>query len=433
MTNPIIVVVVSVTNAPAPATLLATGAFLSCGGTTLTPGTYQVLSTDASLASILTPAATITSITWSGGTATVTTAAAHGIPSGATIQATIAGATPTGYNGNFAATYASATTFTYPLASNPGSETVPGTWQPTSAVELTQMNTTYWAQGTNVAPYVLELGLVAVNAAVTALGNFITASPQFFSRYLVSRSWVSNSAFQTFVGTFAAPNNITYFHIPVGSATYTNFADAKAAICCAEAPNLPATEYTAAARFALELATAPSSSSPLAPMSYRYVFGCTSYPTTGNTTLLTAFNTADVDYIGTGSQGGISYQIIYGGNNMDGNPFTFWYATDWGIVNLALDLANAVINGSNTSQNPLYFDQTGINRLKAVSVQTLTNGGTFGMYMPGFTVSAVPFTTFVQQNPSDYEEGLYNGLSASAVPKRGFLNIVFNLNVSNLG
>ena len=118
---------------------------------------------------------------------------------------------------------------------------------------------------------------------------------------------------------------------------------------------------------------------------------------------------------------------------MDGNPFTFWYATDWGIVNLALDLANAVINGSNTSQNPLYFDQTGINRLKAVSVQTLTNGGTFGMYMPGFTVSAVPFTTFVQQNPSDYEEGLYNGLSASAVPKRGFLNIVFNLNVSNLG
>ena len=435
MANPIVVVNVSVQSNPAPNTLLQTGAFISCGGTNLTPGTYARLSLPSTLATILTPAAAITSLAWSGSVVTVTTAAAHGIPSGATVEVTIAGAVPTGYNGTFAATYTGASTFTYPLAVNPGAETTPGTWQPTSAVELVAMNDTFWAQGAGVSPYVLELGLVTVDNAVTALGTFISAtSPQFFSHYLPPREWTGDSAFQAFVATFDAPANLTWFHVPVTSANYTTWVTAadKAAVCTAEPPGIPATEYPAAARFALELGTAPSSVSPVAPMSFRYVYGVTPYPANGNSTLLAAFGAGNVDYFGTASEGGISNTIIFGGNYMDGKPFTFWYATAWLVVNFNLDLSNAVINGSNSSFNPLYFDQTGINRLKAVAQQTINNGGTYGMLEPGGTLTAVSFVDYVKQQPALYAEGVYNGFSATQYPRRGFTEIVFNLTVSDL-
>ena len=67
-------------------------------------------------------AVAISSITWAstgGGTVTVVTAHPHGLPSGTT-SGSIAGCTPTGYNGTYTFTQVNSTTFTYPLASNPG-------------------------------------------------------------------------------------------------------------------------------------------------------------------------------------------------------------------------------------------------------------------------------------------------------------------------
>lgn len=90
------------------------------------PGT--VLAFSVISAAVALSAAAITSITWAASVATVTTTAAHGIPVGDTITVTIAGTTPAGYSGTFQATSTGANTFTYPLVSNPGAETVPGTW-----------------------------------------------------------------------------------------------------------------------------------------------------------------------------------------------------------------------------------------------------------------------------------------------------------------
>lgn len=36
----------------------------------------------------------------------------------------------------------------------------------------------------------------------------------------------------------------------------------------------------------------------------------------------------------------------------------------WCAINLEMDLANEVINGSNTTVNPLYYEQNGIDRLQ---------------------------------------------------------------------
>ena len=61
----------------------------------------------------------ISSITYSGTTATVTTASADGFTSGEQIG--IAGATPSAYDGFFTITVTGSSTFTYTMASSPGS------------------------------------------------------------------------------------------------------------------------------------------------------------------------------------------------------------------------------------------------------------------------------------------------------------------------
>lgn len=65
-------------------------------------------------------------ISWSGGTVTVTSTA-HGRTTGDSVR--IVNAVPTGYNGpQMSITVVDANTFTYPLASDPGTATTTGSW-----------------------------------------------------------------------------------------------------------------------------------------------------------------------------------------------------------------------------------------------------------------------------------------------------------------
>lgn len=72
------------------------------------------------------------SITWAaggGGTATITTTANHGFPNGVTFKCSISGVTPAGYNvNNTFCTSTGAATLTYGLGSNPGVETIAGSY-----------------------------------------------------------------------------------------------------------------------------------------------------------------------------------------------------------------------------------------------------------------------------------------------------------------
>lgn len=61
---------------------------------------------------------TISSITYISTTATLTTAAAHGLSTGDVVK--VSGATPAAYNGTFTITVTGANTFTYTMLSNPG-------------------------------------------------------------------------------------------------------------------------------------------------------------------------------------------------------------------------------------------------------------------------------------------------------------------------
>jgi hypothetical protein len=103
--------------------ILGGGFFTYAQVQTITPQTISSVALQPSFT-----AQTISSMTISGSTVTVTTGSAHGITTGAII--TVAGVTPSSYNGTWVLASGSGTTFTFVIASNTpaGNATIQGTY-----------------------------------------------------------------------------------------------------------------------------------------------------------------------------------------------------------------------------------------------------------------------------------------------------------------
>lgn len=429
MTNNIVNIAVSQQVAPAPVTLQRTGAFVTQGGTTLTAGTSAILTQMSDLTAILAGSIAVTAMSWSGGIVTVTLAGPHGIPSGDTLQGVIAGVTPAAYNGTFNVTYTGANTFTYPLVSNPGAVTVQGRFTLENVQELVAMATTYFAQGSLTAVYVLELGTGNPTQGVTALTAYIISPTLRFYRYLLPADWAGESTASALANTYSSPEALTYFHPTVTLGNYTPWSTLKSVHAFVQATNAPVTEFSAAAEFYRMLNYNPTNINKITPLAFAFLYGVT--PLNPTPTQQTQLKAAKLNYVDTGAEGGISNTILKWGTDMAGNDGTYWYSADWVNLNAHLMLANAVINGSNNPQNPLYYDQNGINRLAAVAQGVLNNGVTFGMITGAPIVTAVPFSVYVAANPSDFPAGVYNGLAVTFTPSRGFTSITFFLTVTN--
>ena len=220
----------------------------------------------------------LTAIAWSAGQVTATTTTAHGVVPGNWFS--IAGNTPSGYNGTFLALPGTTgSTIIYNLAANPGTSSVLGT---------------------------LQASLYA-NAAI------------------------------------------------------------------------PASEFSIAAAAYQYVVAKPAAANKVAPFAFRFLFGVTPFPTRGNQSLLTTLKNANINIVLTGAEGGISTAILEWGTTQDGNDATYWYSADWVQINADIAVANAVINGSNNPQAPLYYDQTGINRLQNVVIGVMNSAVAFGL------------------------------------------------------
>ena len=455
MANRIVTVNVSQIVAPTPNNLQSIGAIISTGGTNFTTGSLNLITQLSTLTANLSAAKAISAMSWSASVVTVTTSSAHGWTVGDVIPVVITGVVPAGYNGTVTATVTTTTQFTYSLASNPGSVTTQGTVVLGDEAELLLQGTTFFAQGSGQAVYVLELGESTVNNAVAALTTYLTNNPNSIYSFLVPREWDNNTAFLALLASYEATTAKTYFFITTTTGTYTNYtALMKCAFTVIQAPGTTYTEFTAAAMWWVTLNYSPSSTNKVPPLSFAYVYGVTPYPTVGNSTLFAQLKAASVNIVGTGAEGGISNAIIFWGTTMDGNPWNYWYAVDYAQINLDLFLANAVINGSNTTINPLYYDQNGINTLQDVATQVLGNMVTYGLligtvaqtnlpiatflqnynagaYLGLLVINAEPFLTYTTENPTNYAQGTYGGLAAVITPARGFTQIVFNLTATN--
>ncbi len=237
MSNPIVNVVVSQVVAPAPSTLQKQGAFISQGATNTSPGTKSLLTQFSDLATLLPAAKALASITWTTNVATGTTSAPHGYPDGEEIELTVVGASPAAYNGTFLATITGASTFTYPLLTNPGGSASTGTVTVEDVAELVSMATTFFAQGRQQAVTVLELGEGSVDDGVAFLTAWIAQNPNVFYSYLAPRTWDSVASFLAFLANFNATNAKTYFFVTTTLQNYQNYtALMKCVVAMIEAP-----------------------------------------------------------------------------------------------------------------------------------------------------------------------------------------------------
>ena len=455
MANQIVTVNVSQQLAPAPNTLQKTGAFVSQGGTNTSPGTLTLITSLADLTAILSAAKALTSLAWSSSVVTGTTTIGHGWNIGDTVEVTIAGAVPAGYNGTFNATITGANSFTYPLVANPGAETTPGTVILTDTSELLAMGTTFFAQGSQQSVYVLELGEGTVSAGVTALTAYLTANPGTIYSFLLPREWDNNSAFLAFLANQNGTTAKVYFFVTTTVGTYNNYpATSKAAFLFVESPTATSTEFGCAAPFWVTLNYAPSSTNKVTPLAFSYLIGVTPYPLSGNGATLAALKTAGVNYAGTGAEGGLSNVILFWGTLGDKSQYNYWYSVDWAQIQVEQALANAVINGSNNPLAPLLYNQQGINVLQNAAAVTISNAVTYGLatgsvvqtqlsasefaanfqagkYLGQLAINAEPFLTYTAENPSDYGIGKYAGLALVYTAARGFEQIIVDLTATN--
>lgn len=527
MSTNIVQVNVTQTVAPAPATLQQSGALVSQGGTYTSPFTASLLTQLSDLTLLLHGSAAIASISQTAGLATALASVAHGLTIGDTLLLTIAGAAPAAYNGSQLCTVISTTEFTFAVpsaTSSPATGTI--VYTSSDVAELLAMATTFFANGSGQAVYVLELGPGNATDGVTALTTYITANPNsnytpgavgYFYSYLVPREWDGNASYLAFLNNFNATTSRTYFFTTTTLATYTNYTPLmKCVVAMVESPTygvypanaltaiswsggvvtgttltahsvvpgdwftiagctpngyngtflalsgttgstlvyalttnpgaesvlgtlqaspyanagVPATEFSLAAAFWQSLQYAPTAVKRVTPYAFSYLTGVTPFPIRGRSALLQTLKTAGINLVGTGAEGGISNTILLWGTTMDKHDFTYWYSVDWVQINLDVILSNVVINGSNNPENPLYYDQDGINRLNTAAIGVMNRAITFGLALAPVTVFSVPFSQYVAANPSDYESGLYGGVSITYTPNRGFTSIVANVQVT---
>jgi hypothetical protein len=439
----------------APGDLVTVASATGTGSFATINGTFQC-GVGTSGTTVTYTIATALTMTITGGNINATT----GLTNGTQFLSTIAGAAQAGYNGTFLVTVASATTFTYTV---PSGTVSPATGTPTatppSVAELLAMVTTFFAQGSQQSVYILELGAGTPAQGVTVLTAFQAANPGVEYAFLVSRLWDAVASFLTLMASYESLTSKTYFFITSTTTNYTNYTELmKCAFVMVEAPTVPALaplEFDAAAAFYVLLNQAPSSTNRVPQMAFQFLFGVTPYPLSGNGALLTTLAAANINYVGTGAEGGISTAVLFFGTTADGNDLLkWWYGIDWAQINSDLTISNAVINGSNNPANPLYYNQDGINRLQAAEASLMNSGiaagivlgpvvltaldqQTFnsnvqnGVYANQTPINAIPFVPYSIANPNDYGLGKYSGLSVALTPQLGFKQIVFNINITN--
>ncbi|HEJ7884097.1 TPA: hypothetical protein SMI12_001019 [Serratia liquefaciens] len=420
---------VSQTVGAIPSTLQQTGALVSTGSTPLEPGNSQVLTQLSDLEALVN--VPIAALAVDSGKLTVTLV--DPLPSSyeldSTAEMVIAGALPGGYNGSYTMTVKSATSLEVAFSQTLPPANTMGTLQLPHAAELLAMGTTFFAQGGNQSVYVLELGTaVDVPTSVAALSAYIDEPTLRFYTYLVPQEWDANADFIALAKNHTDNTAMVYFFITTAVGPVNVYDGIKSVVAMVQDPAAPVTECSVASFMWNVLSASPSEINKVPPMAFRFLFGVTEFTGTGPAKVGLTNN--KINYVGTGAEGGISNTIAMKGVASDGNDFTYWYSVDWVQINTHQALANAVINGSNNPINPLYYNQDGISRLQMVAQGVFDTGVTYGLVNGQTPVSAIPFKTYVKDNPNDYTIGRYAGLSATYTPMRGFTKIIFNINVT---
>lgn len=461
--NRIVQLNVSETVAPTPNRLQGTAAIVSMGGTTIASGTTQYISNASALSNYLEAPYDVASASWSTGVASVVTTNPHGIPVGDTTTIVVAGVSPAGYNGTYTATAFNSTTLQYSISS-PGSYVSGGTVEVGPQVFLKAADDTWWAQGNGFTGYyIYETGTADIGDMLDSVETYLDTNPKTIYNWgFLPGADTDLATTKAFLLLFNDLTSLVKFYLPVTTATWNDWYrenTLRNTFIMIQSPTANATSELDIYSF-MQYMTAftPSSTNRLPPSQYTYLSGVTAYSPLTQSLVNSWCNvnsTVDgiVNFVATGAEGGITNTILVPGKNLNYSPANVAYSIDWQQIQMDQALANAVINGSNNPLAPLYYNQDGVNFLQEVASTVATRAiqsglalgqvlltqldpTTFasnvqqGLYAGNYVINAVPFSLWVADNPSDYANQTYGGLSAAYTPQYGFETIVFNLNVT---
>lgn len=434
----IVTVNVSQTVGATPSKLQQMAAIISCGATVQEAGKPVLITQDSEITdlvqnSIQSLSAEIASY-GSDFTLLLPSGSKIDRDTGSEIDISITGCSPSTWNGTFTATLKNTSTleWTVPGSTLDGEPTTIGKFTLTDSDELVTAVNTFFAQGNSVGVHLLELGYQNdyVGDEVAALKTYMEEPVKQFYAYLVPATWDSDPNFIALAKLYAGDEAKQYFFTLTPTPTKTNYTSPYASIKSVIAVSddtYPATNAAAGTMWNF-VSPSPSEINKVPPMAFRFLLAVNA--NAAKSSILSTMTSNNINYVGTGAEGGISNTILIKGVTSDGNDMTYWYSVDWVQINVDMQLANAVINGSNNPINPLYYNQDGIDRLQQVAQGVFNTGTTYGLVNGAAPVNAIPFKTYIKDNPNDYGIGRYAGLSATYTPMRGFVEIIFNINVT---
>ncbi|ECI7824613.1 hypothetical protein E1L19_01155 [Salmonella enterica subsp. enterica] len=437
----IVTVNVSQTIGAIPADLQQRSAVLSFGSSLQEPGKPVLITRDKEISELVKNAIgslIAAPVAKSSGSVNVTMTLPEGVTIGrdnaSEVKITVSGCSPEQWNGSFTATVTDNSTLTWTIADSQltGSPVTLGQFSIDGSENLVTAVNTFFAQGNSVGTYLLELGVQksGVSAEIAALKTWMEDPLKRFYAYLVPQAWDGNTDFITLAKLYTANEAKQYFFVltktPPDTSYVSPYAGIKSIVATAD-DTYPATNAAASALWNF-VSASPSEINKVPPMAFRYLQAVNAHK--GKNSILTTMTKQKINYVDTGAEGGISNTILVKGVTSDGNDMTYWYSVDWVQINVDMQLANTVINGSNNPINPLYYNQDGVDRLQQVAQGVFNTGVSYGLVNGKPVVNAVPFRQYIKTNPNDYGIGRYAGLSASYTPMRGFVEIIFNINVT---
>ena len=437
----IVTVNVSQTIGAIPSNLQQMAAILSFGSTTHEPGKPVLLTRNQDINDLVkNPIAALSAAAAGKSAANVTVTMT--LPEGSNIRRenssevkiVVSGCSPDAWNGEYTATVTDEKTLTWTIADSQlsGSPVTLGQFSIVGSENLVTAVNTFFAQGNSVGIYLLELGVQkgGVSKEIAALKAYMEDPLLRFYAYLVPQPWDGDAEFISLAKLHTANEAMQYFFVLTKTPDDTNYvspyAGIKSVIATAD-DTYPATNAAAAVMWNY-VSASPSEINKVPPMAFRYLQAVNAHK--GKNSILVTMTKQNINYVDTGAEGGISNTILVKGVTSDGNDMTYWYSVDWVQINVDMQLANTVINGSNNPINPLYYNQDGIDRLQQVAQAVFNTGVSYGLVNGQPVVDAVPFRQYINTNPNDYGIGRYAGLSASYTPMRGFVEIIFNINVT---
>ncbi|PHI31162.1 hypothetical protein [Budvicia aquatica] len=423
----IVEVNVSQTVGMMPSKLQQTGALLSMGGSNLPAGSIELITQFSELLDLASLPIEEVTIGYHSMTLTIGASLPYHYQDGDTIEVSLSGFSPAVYNGAYLAMVELPNKLRVTVPIELPDVVILGNIQIPDSAELLAMGRTFFAQGSKQSVYVYEMGAGDVDVKVQELEMYISDPSIRFYAYLVPKSWDRNEKFIQLAKNYSANTSMLYFFVTT-QGPGNPYNGIKSVIVMAEEYVTPYSECSIASMMWAFISASPSDINKVAPMAFRYLIGVTKKSEKGS--YLAALNANNINYVGTGAEGGISNTVLFKGVGCDGNDLTYWYSVDWIQINAHMALANEVINGSNNPINPLYYNQDGINRLQNRAQSVFNTGVIYGLVNGNPQVGAVSFREYSINNPNDYALGRYAGLSAEYTPMRGFIKVIFNINVT---